>query len=251
MSKKPRDNRPYIPPVKRIELSQENVRGRLVLIAVLLLIAAVAIGYGFYTALNTQPGWNMVTVSSQKPNCGQDFNLMYDFSESGGSASAVNKRLRDTYTAACEEAFRLYSPDVEGEDLYNVYHINRNVNRPVQVAQTLYEDFALLERSDDRSLFLAPVYREYERVFRCDTDAEAAIYDPTKNSEVMAYVEAVLEFTRSPEHSDLELLGENTVQLKVSPAYLSFAEEYGIEVFLDFGWMKNAFIADYMADALA
>ncbi len=251
MSKKPRDNRPYIPPVKRIELSQDHVRGRLVTIAVLLAIAAVAIGYGFYTALNVQPGWNMVTVSSSKPNCGQDFNLMYDFSETGGNAATVNKRLRDAYTEGCERGFLLFSPDVDGEGMGNVYAVNRNINSIVQVEPELYAAFAQLERSGDRSLFLAPVYREYERAMRMDTDAEAAIYDPNRNPDVMDYVDTLMDFIRSPEHISLELLDENTVRLSVSEAYQAFAVEYGIETYLDFGWMKNAVLADYLADTLA
>ncbi len=38
--------------------------------------------------------------------------------------------------------------------------------------------------------------------------------------------------------------------MKVSPEYQAFAEENDIESYIDFYWMKNAFIADYLADVL-
>jgi len=49
---------------------------------------------------------------------------------------------------------------------------------------------------------------------------------------------------------DLQLLGNNQVLLKVSDAYLSFAAQNEIRSLIDFGWMKNAFIADYLAQVL-
>ncbi len=249
MSKKPRVNRPYIRPVTKIQLSQTNVKLRLILIAVFLAIAVIAIGYGFYTALNVQPGWNMVTVSSQKPNCGSEFNLMYDFSEAGGSAGTVNKNLSAFYTRCSEEGFALFSADLEGEG--NLYQVNAHVNEAVAVEPELYDAFTLLEAYDSRLLYLAPVYAEYDRVFRGENDAEAQLYDPLKNPEILAYVDTVMAFVRDPESIHLELLGENTVKLTVSEDYLAFAQAYGIEKFLEFGWIRNAFLADYIADRLA
>ena len=39
--------------------------------------------------------------------------------------------------------------------------------------------------------------------------------------------------------------------LSVSADYLAFAEENGIEEFVDLAWMRNAFVADYVAELLA
>ena len=49
---------------------------------------------------------------------------------------------------------------------------------------------------------------------------------------------------------NLETLGDNRVRLTVSTEYLKFVEENETKTLLDFGWMKNAFIADYLADTL-
>jgi hypothetical protein len=57
-------------------------------------------------------------------------------------------------------------------------------------------------------------------------------------------------FVSSRDHVHLELLGNNQVKLCVSAEFLNYAENNGVEALLDFGWMKNAFIADFLADAL-
>lgn len=248
MSKKPRDNRPYLPPIRKIELSEGNIRLRWILVAVLLAVAILAFGYGLSTMMNTQPGWQEVDVLSDQPNCSSSFKLMYDFSSYGGNASVENKRLIEVYSRACEEAFQTFSPDVEGQG--NLNWLNRHVNQRVTVSPTLYHALELLVQYNNRCIFLAPVYAEYNRVFLCETDGEAAIYDPRRSPETGEYVQMLMHYVSDPEHVRLELSADNQATLSVSDAYLSFAEEYGIESFLDFGWMQNAFIADYLARML-
>ena len=48
----------------------------------------------------------------------------------------------------------------------------------------------------------------------------------------------------------LELLGGNQVKLNVADAYLQFAKANEITEFINFYWLKNAFIVDYMAEEL-
>ena len=62
---------------------------------------------------------------------------------------------------------------------------------------------------------------------------------------------AAAAFINDPESVRLELLGDNTVCLRVSDEYLSFAGDNAVERYIDLTWMKNAFIADYIADALS
>ena len=235
MSKHARDRRPHLRPVTRIELSEENIRIRWILIAVFLSIAVVSIGMGLYGFLNTQPGWNEVTVTSDQPNCGTEFTLMYDFSDAGGNASAVNKSLTELYSGAAEKAYKLFSPDVTEEGLHNLAYLNAHVNEVVTVEETLYQAFALLAEYENRLVYLAPVYREYDRIFRSESDMEAENYDPAKNSEVMAYISELVTYSSDPERIDLELLGDNQIRLNVAEKYLAFAQENGIEAFLDFG----------------
>ena len=91
MSKHGRDKRPNVRPITKIELSEKHKKLRLILIVVLLSIGSVAIGMGLFSLLNTQPGWQEIDVASDKPNCSTEFRLLYDFSDAGGDATAVNK----------------------------------------------------------------------------------------------------------------------------------------------------------------
>ena len=73
MKNKGRDNRPRLKPVKKIELSEKNIKMRWILIGILLTIAIVAFGIGIYSFLNTEPGWNEVKVNEKSANCSSDF----------------------------------------------------------------------------------------------------------------------------------------------------------------------------------
>lgn len=249
MSRNARDRRPYIRPVTKLELSEHNIKLRWIAIGVLLAIAAGAIGYGFTLALRTEPGWQEVTVSSDKINCSQDFTLMYDFGAGDVNPTAQYKRMEVLYTGLTEEAYRLFSPEAEATD--NLHALNSHVNETVTVDPMLYNALEQIAAAKDRQAFLAPVRELYEPVFLSANDAEAALYDPMKDPESQALARETAAYCADPDMVDVQLLGSNRVKLQVSEDYLAYAEEYGISVFLDFGWMKNAFIIDYMAQALA
>ncbi len=114
----------------------------------------------------------------------------------------------------------------------------------------MYQALTLFDETTAPYLFLAPAMAEYERVFLCEDDGEAARFDPRKNSETKQWLAELAAFVSNPEHIRLELLGSNQAVLHVSQAYLAFAEENGLETFLELGWMKNAFAADYLAEQL-
>lgn len=248
MSKNARDKRPYIRPVTKLELSEKNIRFRWIAIVVLLAIATVSIGYGFYSALSTQPGWQEVTVQPEAVNCSGDFVLMYDFGTGDINPTAAYKKLELLYSDLTEESYRLFHGEAEGED--NLYHINKNPNEAVTVAPALYTALEQIVESGNRHVFMGPVLELYNSVFLSATDAEAENFDPMKNPERGALALEAASYCASEEMVALELLGENTVRLKVAQEYLRYAETYGIEAYLDLGWMTNAFIADYIAQAL-
>lgn len=248
MSRKPRDGRPYIRPVTKLELSEKNIRFRWIAIAVLLAIAVVSIGYGFYSALSIEPGWQEVTVHSEQVNCSGDFQLIYDFSSGDINPTAAYKKLEVLYRDLTVSAYRLFSPEAEGSD--NLYHINAHVNETVTVDPGLYAALEQVVAADSRHVFLGPVTGLYQPVFLSANDVEAALYDPMKDPERMALVQETAAYCADPQMIRLEVLGENRVRLNVAETYLDYARENGITDFLDFGWMTNGFIADYIAENL-
>lgn len=246
-----RDKRPYVKPVTRIELSESNIKLRWIAIIVLLAIGVVAIMVGLTSMLNTEPGWQTVEVSAKEMNCGGDFTLQYDFSQAGTGATAQFKQLTKVYSDAAVKAYRLFSSAVQEEDFFNVGYLNAHVNEPVWVEKELYEALSLAAGYGSRQVFTAPMVVEYNRVFLCETAEEAMRYDPTRDADVSAWLKELGRFVSDPEMIRLELIGEEQVQLTVAQEYLDFARENEIEVFFDFGWMKNAFIADFLASVLA
>jgi len=229
-------------PVEKIEVSDKNRKLRMVLIVVLLAIGVVAIGTGLMALLGTEPGWTTVEVSSSELHCGDDFTLQYCFGQTSMDAAAENKQLNMLYSQAAVDAYRIFGQDVA--------ELSTQVNQAVSVDPGLYKALTQISQSGNRCVFLAPVYMEYDRIFRSESDAEAQSYTPSRNADLAQYVQDVAAFARDPEQIRLELLGDNQVRLYVSEAYLSFAQAQEIDNFVDVGWMKNAFIADYIADIL-
>lgn len=249
MSKNARDKRPYVRPVTRLELSEKNIQFRWIAIVVLLAIAVVSIGYGFSLALSTEPGWQEVTVHPEEVNCSADFVLMYDFGSGDVNPTLQNKKLEALYEELTVSAYQLFSAEAVSSTGGNLRAVNASVNEAVNVDPALYDALELLVRYNNRHAFLAPVTELYEPIF-LSTGEEARGYDPMHDAQRAELVKETVVYCSDPAHVSLELLGENQVQLNVSDAYLAFAEENGIETFLDFGWMTNAFIADYIAQAL-
>jgi len=249
MSKKPRDNRPYIPPVTKIEVSEGNLKLRWILLAIVVAIAAVSLGMGVHYALSTEPGWQEVQSAATELNCGDDFVFHYECGTAGISATAEYKAVTALYSRLTQDAYAVFTADTQSE-LHNVHYLNACVNQPVTVEPALYKALEVLDAYTCRVPFMAPAIREYNGVFLAENDGEAALYDPARDTERREYLKEILTFVNDPAMASLELLGENRVCLKVGETYLAYAEENGIETFFDFGWMKNAFIADYLAENL-
>lgn len=249
MSKNARDKRPYVRPVTRLELSEKNIKFRWIAIVVLLAIAVVSIGYGFSLALSKEPGWQEISVQPEEVNCSSDFILMYDFRVDGPNPTLQYKALESLYEQLTVSAYQLFSAEAVSATGGNLRAVNASVNAAVNVDPALYTALELLVRYDNRHAFLAPVTELYDPVF-LSAGEEARAFDPMHDVQRAELVKETVAYCSDPAHIWLELLGQNQVRLSVSDAYLAFAEENGIETFLDLGWMTNAFIADYMAQAL-
>lgn len=251
MSKHARDNRPYIKPVTRIELSGEHTTLRLVLLIVLVIVAAVSIMIGLSSALEVQPGWQEAQVNSKKVNCSTEFTLMYDFSEySTGESTSALKKVNALYSTLTENAYAIFTASEYETDTANVRFLNDHINERVKVDPVLYRALELIVAYDSRYPFLAPVYEEYDRIFIQTNEEDAVRYDPAKTPELMEYIRQAASFAGDREMIWLELVGNGEVCLHVDEAYLSFAETYELDTFFDFHWMTNAFITDYMAEEL-
>lgn len=234
---------------KEIEVDNKNTKARWILVLVFFAIAVVSLAYGLVSCLNQEPGWHKVEATSSKINCGQDFALNYYFGDQGANSVTTNKELTLLYTDAVEQAYDLFYTDAPAGG-GNLRQLNDSVGQTVTVAQPLYDALALIQSYGSRYIYLAPVYVEYDRIFRSESEPEAIQNDPGQNADLMPYISQLSAFAADPQAIDLKLMDNCQVQLVISQAYQEFAKANENDTFLDFGWMKNAFIADYIANRM-
>lgn len=224
-------------PVRKVEVDHKHIRLRVVLLLLCILVAAFALGHGIHLLINKQPGWQTVEISSDTLNCSGDFTLQYYLP---GGVNGEYRQVVSVYEQACVDAYRYFSTDGELGTIVP--------NSPVKISPVLYQVLEQIQRSGNRCIYLAPVYSEYRRMFLCENEAEAAIYDPRQNAEIAQQIAELAAWCNDPAVVDLVLLGDNTVELKVTGEYLQYMLD--ADTYLDLGWMKNAFVADYLAQQL-
>lgn len=234
-------------PVKRIELSERFPVGKLILVCLLLAVGILALGIGLSRLLRSEPGWSEIEVASGEVNCGSEFSFRYYLGSSGGSATAERKQVSVLYSSCCEEAYRIFNAREIFEDTLNLARVNENVNRETVVEPALYAVLQQVEESGSRYPYLAPLTECYGSLFASLTDEEAACMDPERDEDLAEWFEEAFALFSDPGQLQLELIGENTVRLSASEQLLSWAEQNGVTVYYDLFWMKNAFIADYIA----
>ena len=232
------------------ELSDKNRTVRWVLIVILLAVAVVAIIVGMMGALQTPAGWHTVTASSTKQNCSDEFVLQYEYGAGEASPSAESKALELLYGKTVENAWKLFFNEAGLSDLAGILEINQHPNEEITVNSSLYQALEQVVSSGSRALYLAPVYAQYDRVFYSENAVIAQDCDPGQDADQRMYVQTLADYARDPEAVQLVLNGGNKVMLRVSEDYLAFAKENEIDYFVDFGWLRNAFIADYIAAVL-
>lgn len=232
------------------ELSEKNRTVRWILIALLLAVGAVAVILGLISVLKTPSGWQTVEASSTKLNCSRDFAFQYDLGAGEVSASVESKELSLYYGDLADKAWGLFYNESANIELKGIYYLNAHPNEKVEVDKGLYTALSQFQKSGSRALYLAPVYAAYDQVFHAGDVTIAQDRDPGQNAESAQYVAELAAFANDPEAVKLELLSNNQVKLTVAESYLQYAKENEIELFVDFGWMKNAAAIDYMADAL-
>lgn len=219
----------------------------------LVLLAAFALAFSWYGIkglFSTEQGIQEVQVSSDELNCGDDFTFYYYLETGGTAATETLRAVRELYTQAAVDAYQIFYVEAVSEGSHNLRYLNDHPNEAVAVDPALYEALTLLEESGTRYHYLAPMYELYFSLFQCGSDQEAVDFDPYRSEALSRFYQETAAFVNDPGAVDVELLGNDTVRLAVSDSYLDFAEENGISRYIDLFWMKNAFIADYIAETL-
>lgn len=242
---------PHPKPVEKIQLSEGNVKRRLIAAAIVLVIGGVALAYSLTQLLTPDTGWQPIEASSTGgPTCADELIFLYQLGSGGVPVRTESRAIKTLYSDACRKLFQLFHTVESFEGVTNLRDINLHPNETLTVDGILYRAFETVQRHGDRTIYLGPVYARYGDVFFCTDDVQLADFDPRSSEAVRREYEAVAAYARNPQAVELCLLGDNQVCLKVSEEYLAFARQEGIERFLDFGWLKNAFVVDCLGDLM-
>jgi hypothetical protein len=245
-----RRREPVVPKVHKVELPEKNIKLRVILIAVFLLIGVIALTIFVSSILKKEAGWREIEVTDKTTGFSQEFVMQYHLGVLD-DATAEYRAITSLYTEYGNFFYALFDRYAGYENIVNVYQINRAPNTVLKVDPVLYDALGAMEASEARYLYLGPVYDEYVSLMQCENDAYAAARDPRRSEDARAYIEMLLSYCTDPAMISLELLGDNQICLHVADEYLALAQAYEFEALIDFGWLRNAFIIDAVADTLA
>lgn len=236
--------------MEKVELNDKHLGLRIAGAVFFLIVGASALAYaisGFFTG---SKGWREVgTLESDGVTCAQDFTFMYDIG-SNGSVSTENRELTELYSHAAKKAYEQFSL-MEIDGATNLWTLNQSPNVELTLDPLLYDALEKVCESGDRTVFLGPVYEIYNGLFKLEFKENAADYDPVLNPDIAELFKNICLYAADPSHISLEPLGGGRLRLNVSREYQSFMQENELTNYVDFCWLKNAFIIDYFAEEIS
>ena len=252
MSYRDRSRRePHMPRIIKLELDEKNIKGRLIGVVILLAIAFTFIGIAVKGVFTSEPGWKVMECYAEGVNYSEEFVLNFYLGANGRNATQEQRAINTVYAQAMEDAYRIFTHESLEDGTHNIGYLNAHLNEEVTIEPALYRALETLENAGLRYHYMAPVYAQYQSVFLSQNDDEAAAVDPMKDAELGADVAQMAAMASDPAMISLELLGVDRVCLRVSDECLAYMKEQEITEVLDLSWMTNAFVADFVADALA
>ena len=249
MKREQRDFREQMPrPVQRVPLEETPRRWRVIALAAALVIAGLALFIALRTLTRVDSGWQQLQADTAD---GPVASVALWADLGAGEASPLSERraLTTVYSRAARELYTLFTPYEIVSGVQNLWWINHHPEEELEVDARLYRALRLAADAGGE-IFLGPVYALGDSVYFSSSDGDASQADPRLDGASAEAVAAFLPLLSSREHISLRFPVENTVCLHISPELRAMAEEYGVDRFLDFGWMTDAFLTDALAEAL-
>ena len=219
---------------------------RLLIVLALLFFGIGMIIYGGIRVLERDQGWQEIKPNNSSPDtAASDITFMYCLE--GKSVRGDYSELTLRYTDAAAQYYQIFEARKTYDGIANLAKLNQSPNTVCTVEPELYRALEQLEIAGSREIFLAPLYDIYDSVFRSVDDLEASFSDPL-STENASFLSEAISFAKESKHVSLSLLGDNQVILNVSPEYSAFIQETGGGPYLDFYYLKNAFILDLLTE---
>lgn len=249
MSRDFRRRDPALRPKQRLELKEGNFTMRLICLGVAITVAVLAFAVVLNGLLQPKTGWQRIEASNSQTGIGQEFLLCYNLGQTSMEPEREQKTLIACYSELLDRGYRALSNTAQ-TDSVNLYALNQQPNTAVAVDEILYQALKTVEDSGSRMIYFAPLMSRYRSLFACTYDQAAELFDPARSEETAEFAAEIAAFAADPEAIQVKLLPENTVRLEISPEYLAYARENGVECFVDFGLLLNAFLCDVVAQGL-
>ncbi len=231
---------------KDVHVEMKHPVVRLIIVIVLFVFGIGMIIYGGIKVLERDQGWQEIKQNSASTDSAAD-EITFMYCLEGKSVRADYRELTLQYTEAAARYYQIFHPSKVYDGLSNLAKLNQNPNTELIVEPELYRAFEIIDSYNSREIFLTPIYELYDSVFRSVDDLEASFTDP-QSDENATFVTEAISYAKDPKHISLSLLGDNKVMLRVSEEYLAFMQETGGDAYLDFYYLKNAFIVDLLAE---
>lgn len=243
-------------PVEKIEINIKHVKLRFFIVIVLVL---VVIGVGVYmlvSSLTETDGWKDIPVNSnlEHYNYGDEFYFQYNLGKSGKGATEEFKELQQVYSESIISTSKDLSSYDSYEDVHNVYYINSHINEDIVVSDYLFDALNKVLEKEPNFLYYGPIHSEYEKFLLTAKEATAKSFDPHYSLELSNYYTRVIEKINNGDIS-ISLNQENkSVRLNVNEEYKNLiienTTENTVPHYIDFGWLKEPLIMDYLYDKL-
>lgn len=245
MARKTWGMHPYAPKIEHLEVREDHVKLRTVLFIAAVILAVVAFGVGINSLLTPEKGWKEVECTGTSSG---EISLNYSFGSAEMGTAAERRQVTAVYSEVLPKAEAYLG--IGSADGENLAAVSAHPNETVTVDPILYNALESFLETGSRAIYFAPLYSRYYALLACQNDEDAALYDPARSESAAEFAREITAFALDESQIRLELPGENQAKLYVSEEYLAYAEENELTGFLDFGFLKNAFVVDAVAETL-
>lgn len=233
---------------KTVDVSDKHTKLKIAVAVTAVIVALVAFGVGIGFSLSENVGWKLLSFDTQQENCSGDFVCYYYLEKGGWDGKTQLDNVKNAYAEACINAYRIFNAEEEFDGMCNLATLNNNPNRELTPDPALYSALELVQQANSRTIFFAPIYTCYYNVFFAFNEAYAMENDPHRNEGAAQFVQQVMEYASDDVHISLQL-ANGKAKLSVSEQYAELVGSWDCP-YLDFFVLKNAFIADYIAQFL-
>ncbi len=238
-----------IKPVEKIVLNEKNVKFRLLLFIICIVIMIGCFISVFVLKTKDKDGWNEIYASPNVAvNCDSDFVFWYNLGQADNTITYERKMISEAYTKALEKTYILLDSYNLYDGYNNVAYINSNINTIITVDPILYDSLKYMTQNNSY-LFMAPLNYYYNNLMTSYNDYDASSFDPNKNSNTRKIFDDVASYVNNDGIS-IEFYEEYQIKLNVSEEYSKLITELEIANYIDFGIFKNAFILEEIVESL-